>query len=248
VNPLTVTIIAANEADRIARAIESVSFADEVLVVDSGSSDETVAIAKALGARVIETDWPGYRVQKNRAADWAKNDWVLGLDADEYVDDVLAASIQTVLKSPGAAGFEIDRQGHWMGAPIDHGTWRPDRSVRLFDRRRAKWSGGSVHERVVVEGPTERLVGDIQHFPFRDIGEQLADIQRYASLFVADAKAAGRRARLVDVMVRPFAHFMKALVIRQGFRDGVRGWCLAGIGATAVMLKWGMLYLDQETP
>ena len=242
--PLTVTIIAANEADRIARAIQSVSFADEVLVVDSGSTDATVAIAQALGARVIETDWPGYREQKNRAAAWARNDWVFGLDADEFVDDVLAASIQAVLEAPRVAGFEVDRLGHWMGAPIRYGTWRPDRAVRLYDRRRGNWVGGSVHERVSVEGRTGRLSGDLQHHPFRDIQEQLADIQHYSALFVTDALASGRRARWVDVAFRPMAHFFKAMVLRQGFRDGVRGWCLAGLGATAVMLKWGMLYLD----
>jgi glycosyltransferase involved in cell wall biosynthesis len=245
VNALTVTIIAANEADRIGRAIQSVTFADEVLVVDSGSTDDTVAVARALGAKVIQTDWPGYREQKNRAAGWAKNDWVLGLDADEYIDSTLAASIKAALIDPKVAGFEMDRQGHWMGAPITRGTWRPDRSVRLFDRRRGAWAGGSVHERVEVEGPTDRLAGDIQHHPFRDLNEQLGDMQRYADLFVSDALDAGRRARLIDVVIRPTAHFLKALILKQGFRDGVRGLCLAVLGATAVMLKWGMLYIQQ---
>jgi glycosyltransferase involved in cell wall biosynthesis len=245
VNGLTVTIIAANEADRIGAAIESVRFADEVLVVDSGSTDATVAIAKSLGARVIETDWPGYRDQKNRAAGWAKYDWVLGLDADERVDEVLAASIQSALKTPKAFGFEMARQGHWMGAAIGFGTWRPDRAVRLYDRRKGLWAGGSVHERVEVDGPVVLLDGDIQHYPFRSLDEQLSDIGRYANLFVDDAIKAGRRGRVVDLVFRPVAHFLKAIVLRQGFRDGARGWCLAMLGATAVMLKWGMLYLRQ---
>ena len=245
--PLSVTIIAHNEADRIARAIESVSFADEVLVVDSGSTDDTVRVAEGLGARVIQTDWPGYRLQKVRAAEWARNDWVLGLDADEWLSPALVASIRVALENPKAHGFEMDRLGLWMGAFIRHGVWRPDKSIRLFNRRHGGWAGGAVHERVCVVGDTQRLLGDLMHDPYRDISEQLASIDRYARLFVDDSKAAGRRARVWDVLVRPVAHFIKALVLRRGFLDGVRGWCLAGLGASAVMLKWGMLYLDDQT-
>jgi len=246
VEALTVTIIAVNEADRIESAIRSVSFADEVLVVDSGSTDDTVSVARSLGARVIETDWPGYRVQKNRAVAWAQNDWVLGLDADEVVGDALARSIQAVLESPSAVGFEVARLGHWMGAPIEHGTWRPDRAIRLFDRRRGEWSGGSVHERVSVTGAVGRLDGDLLHYPYRDLNEQLSSIQRYAALFVQDARAEGRSARVTDVVFRPIFHLFKALILKGGVRDGVRGLCLAGLGAAGVMLKWGMLYLSDH--
>jgi glycosyltransferase involved in cell wall biosynthesis len=244
--PLSVTIIAMNEEDRIGRAIRSAAFADEVLVVDSGSSDDTVAVAEAFGARVIQADWPGYRQQKNRAAAWARNDWVLGLDADEALNPTLIASIQAALVHPSAKGFEIDRQGFWMGEEIRYGTWRPDRSIRLYDRRSGSWEGGSVHERVRVDGPVTRLEGDILHYPYRNIGEQVDDLYRYALLFVRDSMAAGRRAAFWDVMLRPCAHFFKAVVLRRGVLDGVRGWLLAGIGAMGVMLKWGLLYLAQR--
>ena len=244
---LSVTIIACNEADRIGRAIQSVSFADEVLLVDSGSTDDTVRIATALGARVIQTDWPGYRAQKNRALTWAQHNWVLGLDADEWVSPILANSIQAALRSPTVFGFEINRLGVWMGTEIHHGVWRPDRSVRLFDRRRGSWSGGSVHERVQIDGRTERLTGDLMHDPYRDLSEQLQSIDRYARLFVNDAITGNKKAYIWDVVFRPFAHLVKALLIRRGVLDGVRGLCLAGLGAAAVMLKWGMLYLRQES-
>jgi len=246
--PLSVTIIACNEADRIARAIESVSFADEVLVLDSGSDDDTVGVATALGARVIETDWPGYRVQKERAAELAKNDWILGIDADEWLSPALATSICAALKNPSVNGFEMDRLGLWMGAWIRHGVWRPDRAIRLFNRRRGRWAGGTVHEKVRVDGPIHRLEGDLMHDPYRDLSEQLQSMDRYARLFVEGAKASGRKAYIWDVVVRPPVHFLKALVLRHGFLDGVRGWCLAGLGAAAVMLKWGMLYLDERAP
>ena len=245
--PLSVTIIACNEADRIGRAIQSVSFADEVLVVDSGSTDKTVEVASALGARVIQTDWPGYQKQKNRAVAWAQHNWVLGLDADEWVSPPLARSIQSALCGPQVFGFEVSRLGLWMGAEIRHGVWRPDRSVRLFDRRRGAWSGGSVHERVRIDGPTKRLTGELMHDPYRDLSEQLRSIDRYARLFVDDAIANNRKAATWDVVLRPMAHLAKALLIRRGVLDGIRGFCLAILGAAAVMLKWGMLYLHQES-
>ena len=241
---LSVTIIACNEEDRIGRAIRSVSFADEVLVVDGGSQDRTVEVARSLGARVIETDWPGYREQKNRAVRWAKHDWVFGLDADEWVSDSLASCIQAVLREPDAQGFTVDRLGLWMGEAIRYGVWRPDRAIRLFDRRNAHWSGGLVHERVQVDGQCGRLTGDLMHDPYRDLSEQFSSIDRYARLFVEDARLSGRRAHVWDVLLRPLFHLVKALVVRRGILDGIRGWCLAGLGASAVMLKWGLLYLD----
>jgi len=244
--PLSVTIIALNEADRIGDAIASVKWADEVLVVDSGSSDGTVAVARELGARVIEADWPGYREQKNRAAAWAKHDWVFSLDSDEVVSPELAGEIQRVLELPSARGFEVPRLGHWHGAPIRHGVWRPDRSIRLFHKGHAKWAGGSVHERVQVDGHVGRLKSDLLHFPYRDVREHLATLAEYSALFVDDSLAAGRRASMLDVLLRPVFHLFKAMVLKAGYLDGVRGVCIAGLGAAGVMLKWGMLRLAQE--
>lgn len=244
--PLSVTIIALNEADRIGAAIKSVHWASEVLVVDSGSSDGTVGVAKELGARVIETDWPGYREQKNRAAEWAEHDWVLSLDSDEVVPPELALEIQRVLESPSARGFEVARLGHWLGAPIRHGVWRPDRSVRLFHKHHARWAGGSVHERVQVDGTVGRLKGDLLHFPYRDVHEHLSTLAEYSALFVDDSLAAGRRASILDVVLRPVFHLFKAMVLKAGYLDGVRGVCIAGLGAAGVMMKWGMLRLAQE--
>ncbi len=243
---LSVTIIAANEADRIGAAIRSVLWADEVLVVDSGSTDETVRVARSLGARVIETDWPGYRDQKNRAAEWAANDWVLGLDADEVVPETLALEIQEILREPDAEGFEVARLGHWMGSAVHYGVWRPDRSVRLFNRARGRWSGGLVHERVEVSGRVGRCRSDLHHFPYRNLTEHLETLQEYASLFTAERIASGRRARWLDVAFRPALHLLKALLLKGGVLDGFRGLALAVLGAAGVLLKWGMLYRAQR--
>lgn len=248
--PLSVTIIAKDEADRIGDAIRSVGFADEVVVLDSGSSDDTVAVARALGARVVQTDWPGYVAQKNRALVYASHDWVLGLDADERVGPTLAAQIQGVLaqERPAAHGYRFARLSWWEGAPIRHGSWYPDARVRLFDRTRARWTGLDPHDRVEVEGAVARLEGQLEHHPFRDIGEHLQQVDRYSALMSEGLHAAGTRARWWDLVFRPPLHIAKSFLLRAGFRDGVRGLAVAGLGATYVLLKWVRLWLRQRDP
>jgi glycosyltransferase involved in cell wall biosynthesis len=247
VQPLSVTIIARDEADRIAAAIRSVSFADEVLVLDSGSTDDTVAVAESLGARVIVTDWPGYVAQKNRAASEAQHDWVLSIDADERVTPELRQAIAAALGDVGdVAGFEIARLGFWEGEPMRHGTWWPARQVRLFDRRHARFEGRDPHDRVVVDGRTRRLEGALHHLPYRDLSEHLATIERYTALFVAGCLSEGRRAHWWDIAFRPPLHLFKAIVLKAGFLDGVRGLCVAGLGTAHVLLKWGRLYMVQS--
>ena len=150
------TIIARDEADRIEDAIRSVSFATEVVVLDSGSSDDTVAVAKRMGARVIETDWPGHVAQKNRALNEAAHDWVLSIDADERVSKALAEVVREFMAQPEAmrpAGLSMPRLSWWMGAPVRHGTWHPDRRIRLVDRRRARWGGRNPHDVLEVDQP-----------------------------------------------------------------------------------------------
>jgi len=245
--PLSVVIIARNEEDRIGEAIKSVAFADEVVVLDSGSSDSTVALARALGARVVETDWPGHVAQKNRALVYASSDWILSIDADERVSPTLAASVQAVMaQEPTAAGFRMSRLSWWMGAPVRHGTWYPDRRIRLFNRRYARWVGIDPHDQVAVEGEVAPLEGDILHHPYRDLSEHLATIASYTARHVEVAVARGVRARWWDVVLRPPLHFVKSILLKGGFRDGIRGWCIAGLGATYVLVKWTRLYLHQE--
>lgn len=244
---LSVTIIALNEADRIGRAIASVGFAEEVLVLDSGSTDDTVAVARSHGARVIQTDWPGHIAQKARAAAEARHDWVLNIDADETISPALAEEIQAVLAAGGGeAGFSMRRLGHWGGRPIRHGTWWPDPQLRLFDKRRARYTGRDPHDRVACEGAVGHLRGVLLHHPYRDLEEHLATIGRYADTFVDRCLEEGRRAHWWDVVFRPVLHLLKALILRMGLLDGVHGLCVAGLGALYVQLKWGQLYLAQR--
>lgn len=244
---LTVTIIARDEADRIGDAIRSVAFADEVLVLDSGSRDDTSAIARGLGARVIETDWPGYVAQKNRAVEAASNDWVFGLDADERVSDELGRELRAWRSggAPAAAGFQVGRLTWWMGAPIRHGAWWPDRRVRLFDRRRGCWNGHDPHDYVRVQGSIGALHGLLHHHPYRDLREHLSTIERYSAIHAQGARSRGERARWVDLLVRPPAYLLKALFWKRGVMDGARGLCLAFLGAAAVSLKWTRLLLEE---
>ena len=249
--PVSVVIIARDEADRIEDAIRSVAgICAEVVVLDSGSTDGTVARAQALGARVIETDWPGHVAQKNRALGHARHDWVLSLDADERLSPALHAAIRAALsrEPPTAVAFRVSRLNFWQGVPLRHGLWYPDARVRLFRRAQARWVGDDPHDRVEVTdgGQVGVLAGDLLHFPYRSLGEHLQTIDRYTARHLEVALAAGRRARWWDVALRPPLHLLKALVLRRGVLDGVAGLCVAGLGAVYVLLKWGRLYLAQR--
>ncbi|MEC7948214.1 MAG: glycosyltransferase family 2 protein [Myxococcota bacterium] len=243
------TIIARDEADRIGDAIRSVDFADEVLVLDSGSADDTVAVARALGARVERTDWPGHVAQKNRALALASHDWILSIDADERVGPELAAAVRTVMADgPRAAGYAVSRLSTDLGAELRHGNWYPDRRVRLFDRRCARWGGRDPHDRVVLDGRRGDLSGDLLHVPYRNFGEHLRTIDQYAATSAAGLRADGVEARWWDLLLRPPLHFVKGYLLRAGFRDGTRGLLVAVLGAVYVLLKWSRVRLGEEGP
>lgn len=235
---LTVAILARDEADRIGDAIRSASFADEVLVLDCGSRDRTVSLSRELGARVVETDWPGFVEQRNRALGEARGARVFFLDADERITPELARAL---VVEEGAA--RVRRRNHWLGAPVLGGSFGPHWVTRLVPRGQGVWVGEGVHETLQVEGPVSQLPGLLEHHPYRDVDEHWATIDRYASLF---AEHSSRRARWWDVALRPPLHFVKSLLLLGGLRDGARGLVLAWMGAAHVALKWGRLYLRQR--
>jgi (heptosyl)LPS beta-1,4-glucosyltransferase len=244
---LSVTIIARNEEDRIADAIRSVLFADEIVVLDSGSTDGTVALSRSLGARVIETDWPGYVAQKNRALEFAKHDWVLSIDADERVSDELAKSIRTSLsKSPAVAGFWVARRQRYLGRWIRFCGWYPDRRIRLFRRTASRWVGTDPHDRIEVRGTAGRLSGDLLHIPYRSLSDHVDTINRYAAIFAKEAQSQGRRARWWDILFRPPFFFLKRYLLNLGFLDGVEGMIVCGMGAFHVLCRWAKLFELQK--
>jgi glycosyltransferase involved in cell wall biosynthesis len=223
---LAACIITHNEAARIGACIEALKFCDEIIVVDSHSTDDTRDIAARLGARVIERDWPGYRSQKQFATDAATCEWVLSIDADERVTDALRREIEVLRANgfAGARGYSIPRMTEYFGKFLRHGNAWPDRQVRLYDRYAARWSGYEVHEKIVVDGPVGDIAEPLEHHAYRDLDDHLARLDRYASLMAAQMHAAGQRAGPAQVLFNPAWRMFRGLFIKLGVLDGWRGW------------------------
>jgi glycosyltransferase involved in cell wall biosynthesis len=238
-------IITYNEADRIEACLRSVSFCDETVVVDSHSTDATREIAAALGARVIERDWPGYRSQKQFAVDTAANDWVLCLDADERVTSELRAEIEALRAGGFAdyAGWSVSRITDYFGRFLRHGNAYPDRLIRLFDRRHGRWIGEEIHENTRVSGRVGRLHGHLEHFSYRSLTDHHNRMARYADLMARALYARGKRCGLLKVLANPQWRFFRGYVIRLGFLDGWRGLVFALVEANYVRRKYLALYL-----
>lgn len=242
---LSACIITFNEAQRIEACVRSVSFCDEVLIVDSHSTDGTRALAAALGARVLECDWPGYRSQKQLAVDAARNDWVLCVDADEQVTPQLRAEI-TALKASGFTGFagwSVPRITDYFGRFLRHGNAYPDRLVRLFDRRRGGWSGEEIHENTRVQGHVGVLRGHLEHFSYRSLSDHQNRMARYAKLMAHALYARGRRCGLGRVLMNPLWRFVRGYLLRLGFLDGWRGLVFALVESNYVRRKYLALYM-----
>ena len=242
---ISACIVAMNEEDRLDACLDTLGWCDELLVVDSHSTDKTRELAAARGARVIERDWPGHVAQKEFAVRAARHDWVLCVDADERVSPELRAAIEAERARgfAAAAGYELSRVSSYLGRWIRHGTWYPDWKLRLFDRRRGGWGGRNPHDRVSVEGTVSRLEGELLHDPYRSFDEHLRTIDRYTSIMAEEMRAEGRRARLSDVILRPPARFLVFFVWRRGFLDGWRGLLLAYLAAHYVRLKYAKLWV-----
>ena len=234
---ITGTIITHNEEGRIAEAISSLSCCDEVLVVDSGSTDRTCEIAARCGARVLSRAWDGYSRQKNFAAGEARHDWILSIDADERLSAELAGEIAQWRHSGQGAGGSMPRRVFYLGAWIRHSGWYPDRKLRLYDRRRGRWSGDFVHEALDVEGTIVRFSGDLLHFPYLDWKDHIQRIDRYTKLAAEAARANGKPGNVLRLLVAPPFTFLKAFVLRAGFLDGWRGALIAAAGARYVFQR-----------
>ena len=243
--PVSGCVIAYNEHDRIADCLRSMDFCDEIVVVDSGSTDGTDRIARELGARVVHNaPFPGHKEQKQIAVEQAKHDWVFCLDADERATPELAARIRSLAANGGlqGAGFDMPRKNYFLGRILRFGLHVPDRKLRLFDRRRAQWGGTNPHDRVEVrDGVTHKLSEAILHLSYRD----WAHVRRTAESFTRIAAAAmhreGRRARWHDLAFRPLVVFVKGYVLKLGVLDGWRGLVTAAQSASYVWKKYRIL-------
>jgi glycosyltransferase involved in cell wall biosynthesis len=240
---LTVTVITHNESANLAAALESVRWADEILVVDSESTDDTAAIARRFTERVIVRPWPGYVAQKNFAADQAANDWILSLDADERVSPALADEIRRIVAgAPASAGYRVPRVSFHFGRWIRSTDWYPDYQLRLYDRRRAAWTGRYVHESVRADGPVGELRGELQHHPYRDISHHLQTMDRYTTLAAKQLFEDGRRAGWIEILMLPRLAFFRNYILRGGFRDGMPGLVISAMNAYYVGLKFAKLW------
>ena len=245
---VTATVITRNEADHIAAALQSVSWADEIVVVDSGSTDGTVAIARQQAARVEVRDWPGYSAQKNYAAGIASNDWILSLDADERVTPELAAEIRALLAGgPAARGYRMPRVAWYLGRWIRSTDWYPDYQLRLYDRRAGQWNGRRVHESVELQGTPGQLRHELQHYAYRDLSHHLATIDRYTTLAAEQWLAEGRTTNGLELLVHPRLAFVRNYLLRGGFRDGEPGLLISKLNSYYVFLKLAKLWELQHT-
>lgn len=248
--PASACIIACNEERNIRRCLESVAWVDDRLVViDERSSDGTEEIARRLGARVVRHAYLGNVEQKNVALAHAKYDWVISLDADEALLPELAAAVRATLGQERAAadGFYVNRVTYHLGRWIRHGDFFPDWQLRVFRRSRGRWEGVNPHGRVVLDGRSERLAGELAHWSYRDLADQVERIQEFSRIQAAALHAMGRRARVRDLWLRPPARFLRAYLLKQGFRDGVPGLVIATATAFHVFLKYAKLWeLDRS--
>jgi (heptosyl)LPS beta-1,4-glucosyltransferase len=244
---LTVTVITRDEASHIEAALQSVAWADEIVVVDSGSTDETVSIARRLASRVEVREWPGYGAQKNYAAEIASNDWILSLDADERVSPELATEIRATLRDDTAhSGYRIPRVTWYLGRWIRSTDWYPDFQLRLYDRRRARWNTRRVHESVEVDRTPGFLRHELQHYAYRDISHHLATIDRYTTLAADQWFSDGRRTNGLEMFFHPRFAFIRNYVLRGGFRDGSTGLLVSRMNAYYVFLKLAKLWERQS--
>jgi glycosyltransferase involved in cell wall biosynthesis len=244
--PISGCVICYQEADRIADCVRSLAFCDEIVVVDSGSTDGTQSLAAGLGARVLEhMPFPGHREQKQYAVDQCRHDFVFCLDADERCTAELAVRLQALRAAgPLAAAYEVPRHNHYLGRISRHGLFVPDRKVRLFDRRRARWGGRNPHDHVELQAGVvaERLAEGIEHLSYRDFAHHRRTIDSFTRIAAQALRDEGRRCNPFDLLVRPLAVFVKSLVLKLGVLDGWRGWVIAAMAAYTDWLKYWRLW------
>ncbi|MEE9280837.1 MAG: glycosyltransferase family 2 protein [Myxococcota bacterium] len=242
--PISGVVICKNEEETIERCLESLSFCEEIVVVDSHSTDRTPALARRYTDRVIEQDFLGYVKQKSFALEQATHDWVVCLDADEELSPEAARNIQTAVASNdgGVVGYRLDRITFFLGVWHDRGEWSPDWQLRVFPRSRGHWTGRDPHDRVEVDGPVEPLDGRIRHYNYRDLSDHIETIDRFSAHLAHEMRGEGIRFRVRDLLFRPLGRFLKGYVLRRGFLNGLPGFLVSVSTAYYVFMKYAKLW------
>lgn len=241
---ISVIIITKNEAARIRSCLESIAWADEIIVVDSGSSDDTTAICREFTPHVfVHADWPGFGPQKNRALNYASKDWVLSLDADEQVTPTLRAEIEAAISQPWADAYEIPRLSSFCGRFMHHSGWSPDYVLRLFPRESARFSDALVHESVQIKGMTARLTQPLLHESYRDFEDVLFKLNSYSSAAAKMLEKRGKKGSLTQAILHGSWAFFRTYFLRRGFLDGREGFMLAVMNAENSYYRYIKLWL-----
>jgi glycosyltransferase involved in cell wall biosynthesis len=238
---LTLVVITRDAGASLAECLNSARFASQIIVVDSGSRDDTAQIAKSCGARVIEQAWLGFGPQKNFAVAQAANDWVLCLDADEFVSAELALAIRSALQRAQFKAYEMPRRNRFLGRWLAHGEGYPDWNLRLFDRRHARWSDDPVHEHVLADGKVGKLGGDLMHTSGESLEAYLAKQNRYTTLQAEALFARGERFSAARLILSPIVRFVRFYLFRAGFLDGIAGLVHISIGCFNSFSKYAKL-------
>jgi glycosyltransferase involved in cell wall biosynthesis len=248
---LSVTMITLNEEANIRRTLESVQWVDEIVVLDSGSTDRTVSICREFTDKVFHQDWLGFGRQKNAAIDKATGDWVLSLDADEPVETELAAEIRTIMESPDPHdGYWIPRKTYFLGKWIRHGGWYPDHNLRLFRRGKGRFEERAVHEAITVQGTIGRTANAIEHYAYPDLASYMSSINTYSSLAVTEMSQRGIssfKAGWINILLRPLFTFIFKYIFRLGFLDGKHGLVLNIFHAYYVFAKYAKAWEHNST-
>ena len=247
---ISATIIVRNEEDNIADVCETVSWADEIVVVDSDSTDRTADIARRYTDRVFNREWNGYKDKHEFADEQTTGDWIFWIDADERVTDELRQSIEALKASADenlADGYRIARKTEYLGRWIRHCGWYPDYQMRLYRKDKSYWDGVAPHQTARVDGKVETLSGEFLHYTKRDLSDHHRVTESYAALAAAHLDASGKTVGAGGILVKSIAAFIRTYIVKQGFRDGVRGMIISGFTAYGVFLKYAKLWEIQNT-
>lgn len=246
---ISIAVITLNEEDNIGRCLESVQWADDVLVVDSGSEDRTVEIAEKHGARVLHRDWGGFRDQKQFATDQAQHDWILNLDADEWLDSTLQAQVQSVLSDPPDAthSYRFNRLSHYMGTWIRFGSWYPEWIIRLFNRTETEWDGREPHVHVNPTEHVHKLDGHLRHLPYESVTDHLDHINTYTSTMAQEAHEEGEQSSPLEATVHAFVAWIKDYWLKLGIRGGWVGFVNSVFHAFYTFMKYIKLWRLQTS-
>ena len=242
--PISACIITFNEEDAIRDCLDSIKWVEEIVVVDSFSQDSTVAVCREYTDKVFQIEWQGHVKQKNCALGYASNEWVLCLDADERVSPELKEEINNQLSvhAHGFDGYFFPRHSYYLGRWINHGGWYPDYKLRLFKKSKGQWGGKDPHDKVILDGTSKHLKGDLLHFVYKDLSHQLQTVDNFSTISASVLEYEGKKFSLLKLLFRSPFRFFEMYVIKRGFMDGLPGFIIAVASSFYVFLKYAKLW------